>query len=88
MAYPEKYYPPVTPQSVQVCSIQFSKTDRIRINGIPNFPENLIPIVRTAIETGWTKGIQSEGDFHGAYEFKVSGNPWLGRTEDGVNARR
>lgn len=54
---------------VSICSVQFSGTDRIRLNGLP-FPGDLIIPLRSAIESSWRSGIKDEAYFHGAHEFK------------------
>lgn len=59
--------------------------DRLRLI---QFPQSGIDIVRGAIASAWRPGIQSEREYHGAYEFKMHGNPWYGQGSEAVPSRR
>lgn len=58
-----------------VCCIYPHYVDKLRLI---NFPPNLLPAFRIAIQTSWNKGIQSEGinDQKTCYEVKLRGYPW------------
>ncbi|OXA48507.1 hypothetical protein Fcan01_16328 [Folsomia candida] len=71
-----------------IYSIQFSKDNLIRVNGVPTVPKRLIDCVRKAITSGWVKGLLNESLEHGAHEFCVVGAPWYGKQSDGVAGRR
>jgi len=60
-------------------------TDRIRLM---NFPDPMIALIRSAINSCWPGGIQQESDYAGSREFKLRGNPWRGMGGDGIHARR
>lgn len=72
-------------EQCMVCTISLNMTDRIRLIGVP---PNLGPIIRDAIKRGWGNGIQSEREYHGTHEFKLSGNPWYGTGDEAVMSRR
>lgn len=76
--------PPAEFGGIQVCSISFNMTDRVRLIGLPI---DVINSMRTAITHSWGV-IQKESDYYGTYEFKLTGNPWYGRGEDAVYSRR
>ena len=87
------------PDELQICSIQFSQSSHIRLNGFPSFPLELVSPLRSAIIEGWHGGITREKDLHGAVDFELGGFPmkifplhgnlpWSGRGSVGVNARR
>ncbi|KAF8941045.1 hypothetical protein EDD21DRAFT_330398 [Dissophora ornata] len=71
-------------ESPRVCCITLNETDRIRLIDTP--PE-LTRIIREIISTSWG-GIQHEREYHGAYEFKINGNPWQGQGFEAVKSRR
>ncbi|XP_035711067.1 uncharacterized protein LOC118436660 isoform X2 [Folsomia candida] len=71
-----------------ICSIQLSKNNLIRVNGVPSLPNRLIDCVRVAINSGWVKGLCNESVEFGAHEFNLNGSPWYGKKSDGVAARR
>jgi hypothetical protein len=58
--------------------------DRLRLI---RFPEPIIDTVRQAILTSWHRGLQNERPYAGAYEFKLSGNPWFGQGVEAVESR-
>ncbi|KAG0000575.1 hypothetical protein BGZ80_010681 [Entomortierella chlamydospora] len=66
---------------VDMFSISFHGTDRIRLIDVPPF---IIPLVKGAIQAQWRKGIQSSTLFFKAHEFKLNGNPFWGDGEDVV----
>lgn len=71
-------------EDIEVCSITLNRTDRIRLIGLP------LPVIdemKNAITSSWGP-IQKEEDYHGAYEFKLKGNPWYGQGDDAVHSRR
>lgn len=69
---------------IQVCSISFNMSDRIRLIGLPI---DVINSMRTAIINSWGH-IQNERDYYSTYEFKLKGYPWSGQGEDAVSSRR
>lgn len=69
---------------IQICSISFNMTDRIRLIGLPN---DIINTMRTAIKQSWGS-IQHESKYYSAFEFKLAGNPWRGEGYEAVNSRR
>ncbi|XP_037035772.1 uncharacterized protein LOC119073969 isoform X2 [Bradysia coprophila] len=82
MSYPK--LPPAQLEGIQVCSISFNRTDRIRLIGLP---VDVIESMKDAITRSWGQ-IQNQSDYYGAFEFKLSGNPWRGQGEDAVHSRR
>lgn len=75
---------------INVCCIQFSRTDRIRLMGQP-LPAVLIDPLRVAILESWGRGIQDTryvDESHSVYEFKLCGNPWVGNGDESVGSRR
>ncbi|XP_035711486.1 uncharacterized protein LOC118436921 [Folsomia candida] len=71
-----------------IYSIQFSRDNLIRVNGVPTVPKRLIDCVRKAITSGWVKGLFNESVEHGAHEFCLVGAPWFGKQSNGVAGRR
>ena len=69
----------------QFFMIGFGQGDRLRlINSSPG----IVNIIRKVVETKWNPGrIQDEREFHGSYEFKISGNPWSSVSEESARAR-
>jgi len=76
--------PPASFENIQVCSISFNMNDRIRLIAVPG---EMTHAIRDAISLSWGK-IQDEREYHGAHEFKLKGNPWLGHGDDSVYSRR
>ncbi|CAM6096868.1 unnamed protein product [Calypogeia fissa] len=68
--YRQKVPPPPT-----ACCIYPYSVDKLRLI---NVPRNLLPAFRIAVQTSWTRGIQSEGmnDTKTCYEVKLKGYPW------------
>lgn len=66
-------------------SLTLNKKDRIRLINAPN---DLIPVVRTAVKEAWPKGVQNEFYVNIGYEFKLNGNPWWCHGEETVFSRR
>jgi len=75
---------PAQYEGIQVCSISFNMSDRIRLIGLP---ADVIHSMRTAITNSWG-AIQNESDYYSTYEFKLKGNPWSGQGDDAVNSRK
>ncbi|KAJ3181344.1 hypothetical protein HDU85_003658 [Gaertneriomyces sp. JEL0708] len=67
------------------CCISLHEGDKLRIL---NFPAALVDPFRYVLQTAWHRGIQSEKDYGGSYQFKMKGYPWYGAGEDSVGARR
>lgn len=67
----------------QVCCISFNQTDRLRLIACPPC---LIPEMRKCIEKAWGR-IQNERSYHGSYEFKLNGRPWVSFGSDAVLSR-
>lgn len=61
----------------------------ISTNGIQliRFPTEIIDVVRQAIRTSWSLGIQSQNITDNTYEIKLNGNPWHGQGVQSVMAR-
>lgn len=69
---------------IQICSITFNMSDRIRLIGLPI---DVINSMRVAITKSWGQ-IQNERDYCSTYEFKLIGFPWDGQGESAVASRR
>ncbi|KAG0245432.1 hypothetical protein BGW41_000059 [Actinomortierella wolfii] len=54
-------------------AMAFSQENRIRLI---NFPQTLLPSLRTAILQGWGRPVKTERPYHGGYEIEVHGQPW------------
>ncbi len=76
---------PAKMEAYSICSISLNMHDRIRLIGVP---AELTGTLREAIQLGWGMSIQSERDYHGTHEFKLTGNPWLGHGAEAVMSRR
>lgn len=65
----------ISARSPPFCCIFPSLHDRL---GLINVPENLMPGLRSAIQSAWSDGIQSEGsnETRACYEIKLRGDPW------------
>lgn len=72
---------------VEMFSISFNKTDRIRIIGSVQ-PEIILRCVRHAIDSQWGGEIQNGRNYFGSFEFKLKGKPWHSVGADGVRARK
>ncbi len=68
----------------QHACITLNWTDRLRLI---RFPLAIIDVVRQAILVSWRRGLQNEKLCAGAYEFKLSGNPWVGQGVEAVESR-
>ena len=81
-----RYDPNINPgESAQFCTISLNRNDRLRVI---TAPENIVAMVRKVIQTTWVHGcIQDERDYHGSWEFKLSGNPWYSTKEESAMAR-
>lgn len=75
---------PANTDGIQVCSISFNMSDRIRLMGLPI---DVINEMRAAISNSWGQ-IQQESDYYSSYEFKLKGYPWVGHGSDAVSSRR
>ncbi|CAF0998212.1 unnamed protein product [Didymodactylos carnosus] len=58
--------------------------DRIRLI---NVPAVLVHEIRTAISSSWGQ-IQDERLYYSTYEFKLSGYPWIGTSDEAVRSRK
>lgn len=74
-----------TPFRTNFASVSLHMTDRLRLMFLP--PE-VCDAVRNAIHQTWPNGIQQEREYHGSWEFKMRGNPWVPHGEDAIYARR
>jgi hypothetical protein len=72
------------PNPSRFFSLALSKNDRIRLINAPN---NLIAVVRTAINEAWPMGVQEEFNVNIGYEFKIKGSPWWCNGEETVFSR-
>ena len=69
----------------QFCMMSFGQGDRLRLI---NASDDVISMIRKIIEANWSPGrIQDEREFHGSYEFKISGHPWNSVREESARAR-
>ena len=73
------------PFSTDFACISLHMDDRIRLL---QFSQELRNAVRTSILNTWPEGIQNEREFHGSWEFKMSGYPWVPSGDDAIHARR
>ena len=81
------HYDPGLPpgKATQFCSISLIRADRLRVMCAPDAIVNLI---RGVIKRVWSHGrIQDESNYHGSWEFKISGTPWRSCHEESVMAR-
>ncbi|KAF9345227.1 hypothetical protein BGX26_003385 [Mortierella sp. AD094] len=69
---------------VDMFSISFNRTDRIRLIDAPAF---ILPIVKGAIQTQWKQGISTERLYHESHEFKLNGNPFLADNQESLASR-
>jgi hypothetical protein len=76
---------PSTAFQTRFASVSLHMEDRLRFL---NFPEHVLGMCRYAVQSSWKRGIQSEGDYGGSWEFKLQGHPWRGSGDDAVQARR
>lgn len=79
----EKAQPP--PFSTNFASVSLHMSDRVRLLQLPMEQRDAI---RNTIKQTWPRGIQNERDYHGSWEFKMSGNPWSPYGENALYARR
>ena len=70
-------------ESAQFCTISLNRHDRLRVI---TAPENIVAMVKKVIQTTWGC-IQNERDYHGSWEFKLSGNPWYSSNKESAMAR-
>jgi len=68
----------------QHACLTLNLTDRLRLI---RFPSAIIDVVCQAILVSWRRGLQGEKVYAGAYEFKLSGNPWAGQGVQAVESR-
>ncbi|KAF9586651.1 hypothetical protein BGW38_000025 [Lunasporangiospora selenospora] len=76
--------PPTTADSIRICTVALTSTDKIRLIGTP--PELTAPL-RSGILESWGT-IQRESCYAGSHEFKLKGKPWHVEGPDSVRARR
>jgi hypothetical protein len=76
--------PPPAYSLHQHACITLNSSDRFRLI---RFPPAIIDVIRQAIITSWPRGLQREEDYAGAYEFKLSGNPWWGQGDEATSSR-
>lgn len=67
-----------------VSCISLHERDKIRVM---NLADDAITLLRTVIQSSWSRGIQSERTYSASYEFKLNGNPWSGNSEEANNSR-
>jgi hypothetical protein len=73
------------PNPSRFFSLTLNKNDRIRLINAPN---DLIALVRTAINEAWSRGVQEEFNVIAGYEFKLKGKPWWCNGDETVFSRR
>ncbi|KAJ3169215.1 hypothetical protein HDU88_001012 [Geranomyces variabilis] len=66
------------------CLISLHESDKIRLLSLPT---DIRPAFEQAISRG-TYSVQSQGDYHGSYQYKLKGRPWWGQGDDAVRSRR
>lgn len=67
-----------------MCSNSFNMTDRIRvIDG----SEDVVQVVRSAIQEHWRRGLQAERVYYGCPEFKLCSTPWFAGRKDILDMR-
>lgn len=71
-------------RNVLVAAVSFNKTDTVRVL---DGNSELADIVRATIQKSWHRGLQDEGSYYGAPEFKMHGKPWMAAGTDTVDAR-
>lgn len=71
-------------ENIQICTISLNRTDRLRLIDVPYA---IIEPMRIAISNSWGY-IQNEREYHGTYEFKLTGRPWCGQGHDAVRSRQ
>jgi hypothetical protein len=70
---------------VVFASILMDQSDRLCLL---RFPSIHIKSVHHAICASWPRGVQETHDCSGGYVFKLRGNPWSGRGDEAIFARR
>ncbi|KAF7987092.1 hypothetical protein HWV62_267 [Athelia sp. TMB] len=76
--------PERTDYSQTWASVTMNEDDLIRFI---QFSKEEIEQIRVAILTSWPNGIQNERDYHGSWEFKLRGNPWVAQGSEAVTSR-
>ena len=72
-------------QSVPFCTISLNRHDRLRVI---NAPATIVHMIRRVVETTWFRGsIQAERDYHGSWEFTLSGTLWHSTKVQSIMAR-
>lgn len=66
-------------------SLSLHMWDRMRLL---NFPPHIVDLVRDIIRRTWPGGVQDQRPYAGSFEFKLTGYPWRGHSEEGMHARR
>lgn len=70
--------------NVLVAAVSFNKMDTVRVL---EGNSELAEVVRATIQKSWHRGLQDEGSYYGAPEFKMHGKPWMAAGTDTVDAR-
>jgi hypothetical protein len=70
--------------NVLVAAVSFNKKDTVRVL---EGNSELADVVRATIQKSWHRGLQDEGSYYGAPEFKMHGKPWMAEGTDTVYAR-
>lgn len=76
--------PPPYYVSYEHACLSLISTNRIQLI---RFPTEIIDIIRQAIRTGWSAGIQTQQITDNTYELKLNGHPWHGQGVQSVTAR-
>jgi hypothetical protein len=76
--------PPPAYSLHQHACITLNSSDRFRLI---RFPPIITDVIRQTIITSWPDGLQREEDYPGAYEFKLSGNPWWSQGDEAISSR-
>ncbi|KAF4673703.1 hypothetical protein FOL47_010184 [Perkinsus chesapeaki] len=74
---------------VEYLGLSLNDTDDVRLISLPGEPldETVKDSLRAAIVEGWPRGIQKEGEYGGAFEWKLLGRPWDAHGTETVDSR-
>jgi hypothetical protein len=68
--------------------VSLNRSDRLRVGGDARGIEEVKEAVRHAITVSWPKGLKTEHDYAGSWEYYLNGYPWLSTGEGAVQSRR
>ncbi|GAM85483.1 hypothetical protein ANO11243_034900 [Dothideomycetidae sp. 11243] len=73
------------PLQTNFTSLSLHFGDKLRMLRFPHIAQS---VVREIVSTTWPGGLQREQDYHGAYELKLRGYPWMSQGVDAVTSRQ